>query len=172
MSSAEETGDDPLRSPYLDGDIDAALTGIGEAISNFRQQHPNHLDLSEAVELAEFCGTAVKTLRKFREAAFAKTKGELGEGGLKLLNPGVDGPTALLEVLGGVLAYVEARNRIEKDMRIAAARIAFEQMLRFGQPVARTNAVSNECTRNQPRKKLWHSSYVCVPWCGRPCSSM
>ena len=162
LSFAEEAGDDPLRDPYRDEEIDAALALIGEAISNFQKQHPNHLDFSEAVELAEFCGTAVDTLRKFREATLAKTKGELGEGDEKLLNPGVDGPTELLAVLRGVLAYVEARNRSENDMGIAAARIAFEQMLRFGQPVALTNAVSNECTRRQPRETIWHSACVCV----------
>lgn len=146
MSSVEEPSDDLLRGAYYDEEIDAALIEIGEAVSIFRKQHPDHLDLGEAEDLAEFCVTAVKTLRNFRADIFAKTKGELGEGDVKLLDPGDDGPKALLKVLEGVLSYVVARNRSEKDMCIAEAGIKFEQLLRFGQAVEVAKAVSvDEC---------------------------
>lgn len=146
MSSVEEPSDDLLRGAYHDDEVDAALIKIDEAVSIFRKQHPDHLDLGEAEDLAEFCATAVNTLRNFRGDIFAKTKGELGKGDVKLLNPGDVGPKALLEVLEGVVSYVVARNRSEKDRRIAEAGIKFQQLLRFGQAVEVAKAVSvDEC---------------------------
>lgn len=116
MSAAENR----LNPLYFDEEIDSVLARIDAALPNCYQ---DHLDDTEA--LAKLSRQAVATLRMFREEVLAKTKEALGEGDIELLEPG-DRSKVLLEALGRVLEYAEARSCL------AVEAMRWDQMMKFG----------------------------------------